>query len=162
MKKTLILLFVGICLGIVISLGSAEMVQRTSGAEFCSKCHSMKAMVAAYEQDVHSGKNYLGIRAQCTDCHLPHDNVVIYMKAKAYTGIKDVLGEIFWADEIDWIANLKRREEYTYSNGCQKCHNLDLIESEADSAHTDFKTGEVNSCVECHKHVGHNTIKTHL
>ncbi len=165
MKKFLILLLIGICLGIVISLGSAEMVQRTSGVNFCSKCHSMKGMVTAYKQDTHGGNNHIGFKAKCTDCHLPHDNVFTYMKAKAYTGIKDVLGEAFWVDEIDWIANLERREEYTYTNGCQKCHNLDLIKYDipkAYLAHRDFKTGKVNSCVQCHTHVGHKNIKAHL
>lgn len=165
MKKFLILLFFGICLGVVLSLVGAEMIERTSGVEFCSKCHSMEGMAESYKVSMHGGNNRIGIKAKCADCHLPHDDVFTYVTAKAYTGIRDVLGELFWVDDIDWIANLERRKEYTYSNGCQKCHNLDVVKYEipkAYLAHRDFKTGKVDSCVQCHEHVGHKNIKAHL
>lgn len=158
-------MILGTCFGVAISLVGAEMVERTSGVDFCSKCHSMEGVANAYKQDVHGGNNKLGFKAKCADCHLPHDDVFTYITAKAYTGIKDVVGEMFWADTHDWVGNLERREEFTYTSGCIKCHNLDVIKYEipkAFLAHKDFKTGKVTSCVECHKHVGHTNIKAHL
>ncbi len=165
MKKFFIFTILGICLGIALSLVGAEMVERTSGVEFCSQCHSMTGMVAAYKDDIHGGNNKNGLKAKCVDCHLPHDDVFTYITAKAYTGIRDVVGEFTWVKDIDWVANLERRQEYTYTSGCQTCHDLDAIQYEipkAFLAHKDFKTGKVTTCVQCHEHVGHKNIKAHL
>ncbi len=165
MKKTILFILVGICLGVTLSLGGAEIVERTSGITFCSKCHSMQGVAKAYLADIHGGNNKNGVKVKCADCHLPHDNVFTYMTAKAYTGIKDVLGELFWADDIDWVTHLEKRKEFTYTSGCKKCHNLDAIQYEipkAYLAHRDFKTGVVHSCIQCHQHVGHKNIKAHL
>lgn len=165
MKKIFVLVLCGVCLGLVLSLVGAEMIEHTSGADFCSKCHSMKGVALAHKEDIHGGNNKAGFKAKCVDCHLPHDNVWKYVTAKAYTGAKDVLGEIFWADTFDWVGNLEKRKEFTYTTGCQKCHDLDAIRYEipkAFLAHKDFKTGKVPSCVHCHEHVGHKNIKSYL
>lgn len=165
MKKITLLIFGGIVLGLVLSLGTAEMIERTSGQEFCASCHSMKGVALAYEEDIHGGANKHGFSAKCTDCHLPHDNVLHYVTAKAYSGARDVLGEIFVADSFDWIDNLKNKEEFTYTSGCLKCHDLSVIRYEipkAYLAHKDFLSGKVQSCVKCHENVGHKNIKDFL
>lgn len=165
MKKFFIFTILGICFGVALSLVGAEMVERTSGVEFCSQCHSMTPMVAAYKDDIHGGVNKNGVKAKCADCHLPHDDVFTYITAKAYTGIQDVIGEYILPTDIDWVTNLEKRQEYTYTTGCQTCHDLDVIQYEipkAFLAHKDFKTGKVTSCVQCHEHVGHKNIKAHL
>lgn len=165
MKKFFVLMLLGICVGLAVSLGGAEMIERTSGVEFCSMCHSMEGVAEAYSNDTHGGNNKHGFKAKCADCHLPHDNVVTYVSAKAYTGVKDVLGELFWADDFDWVGNLEHRKNFTYTSGCKKCHKLEVIKYEipkAYLAHKDFLTGKVDSCVQCHEHVGHKNIKAHL
>jgi len=165
MKKKMLFLIGGILIGVVLALGGAEMIERTSGIEFCSSCHSMKAVAQAYEEDIHGGMNKFGVKAHCVDCHLPHDNVVQYVSAKAYSGAKDVLGELFWAKSFDWMGNLQHREEFTYSSGCRQCHDLNAIRYEipkAYLAHRDYKMGVVKSCVHCHQHVGHKDIKDYL
>ena len=165
MRKITLLIFGGIVLGLVLSLGAAEMIEHTSGKEFCASCHSMEGVALAYEGDVHGGMNKNGFSAKCADCHLPHDNVFHYVTAKAYTGVKDVLGEFFWADSFDWVGNLKHREDFTYTSGCVKCHDLSVIRYEipkAYLAHKDFLSGKEPSCVKCHEHVGHKHIKDFL
>ena len=54
------------------------------------------------------------------------DNVYHYVTAKAYTGVKDVLGELFWAKSFDWINNLAHRKDFTYTSGCMQCHGSDV------------------------------------
>ncbi len=162
MKKFFFVLCCGIVLGIVLSLLSAEMIKRTADKEFCSSCHSMKTVAQAYTEDVHGGKNDLGFKAKCVDCHLPHDNVFHYVTAKIASGTKDVLGELFWAKSFDWIANLKHKEEFTYSSGCLECHDLKAMQykiPKAFPAHKDFLMGKVSSCVKCHENVGHKNIR---
>ncbi len=165
MKKIIFFILCGTLIGLTLSLVAAEMIERTSGIDFCSLCHSMKKVSQAYTEDIHGGNNPLGFRAKCTDCHLPHDNVLHYVAAKAYTGTQDVLGEIFWADSFDWIANLRNKEEFTYTTGCLQCHDLSIIRYEipkAFLAHKDFLSGKVKSCVKCHEHVGHKNIQDFL
>ncbi len=165
MKKIFLLICCGIVLGVVLSLGAAEMIEKTSGREFCSSCHSMKGVAKSNAGDIHGGMNKLGFVAKCADCHLPHDNVFHYVTAKAYTGAKDVLGELFWADSFDWVGNLQHRESFTYTSGCVKCHDLSVIRYEipkAFLAHKDFLSGKVPSCVKCHENVGHKNIKDYL
>lgn len=165
MKKTLLLLLCGILVGLGLALGGAEMIERTSGVEFCASCHSMKAAARAYEADIHGGSNKFGVRAHCADCHLPHDNVFSYLTTKGSNGVEDALGELFWAKSFDWIGNLHNREAFTYSSGCRKCHDLGTIRYEipkAYLAHRDYKMGIVKSCVHCHQHVGHKDIKGYL
>ncbi|PID30209.1 MAG: cytochrome C [Candidatus Cloacimonadota bacterium] len=165
MKKTISLILIGVIIGVVVSLISAEMVEHTSGVEFCSSCHSMEGMTEAYKLDVHGGYNKNGTKAKCSDCHLPHNNVVNYLFAKGYTGVKDVIGEIFYADGIDWIPRLENRADYTYSSGCKKCHDLKAMREDipkAYLAHKEYEMGRVKSCVECHRHVGHKNMIDHL
>ncbi len=165
MRTLFFFLCCGIVLGLGLSLIGAEMIEKTSDAKFCSSCHSMEGVTQSHYEDIHGGNNPAGVKAKCVDCHLPHDNVFAYVTAKAYTGVKDVLGELFWADSFDWKGNLEKRKEFTYSTGCQKCHDLDSMRYEipkAFLAHKDFKNGRVDSCVHCHEHVGHKNIKKYL
>jgi len=104
----------------------------------------------------------MGFSAKCVDCHLPHDSVFHYVTAKAYSGTKDVLGEIFWAKSFDWIGNLKNKEEFTYTSGCLQCHDLKSMQykiPKAFLAHKEFLMGKVTSCVKCHENVGHKNIR---
>ncbi len=165
MLRFLLIITVGIFIGLGIALVSAEMIGKTGGEEFCSSCHSMEGVVVAYVNSLHGGNNAVGFKAECVDCHLPHDNVLHYVAAKAYSGMKDVLGEMFWADSFDWVGNLEHRTGFVYSSGCVKCHDLDAMKyriPKAYLAHKDLKNGVVKSCVTCHEHVGHKNIKDHL
>ncbi len=165
MKKVVVLVSSGLLLGLICSIVAAEMIERTSGIRFCALCHTMKGVSSAYEKDIHGGNNIYGTRARCVDCHLPHDNVAHYLAAKAYTGTQDVLGEMFWADSMDWTGNLKQRKKFVYSSGCEQCHDLEAIHYEipkAFLAHREYKMGVVSSCVHCHEHVGHLDIKGYI
>ncbi len=165
MLRVLFVIATGVCIGLGIALFSAEMIEETAGVEFCSSCHSMGPMVAAYKQSPHGGNNKNGFKAKCTACHLPHDNVLHYVVVKAQSGIKDVLGEMFWVDSFDFEAHLDKRRRFTYSSGCMQCHDLDAIRYDipkAYLAHKDFKNGVVKSCVRCHKHVGHKDLKDRI
>ncbi len=165
MKKLFACLSFGVLFGLIVALGSAEMIGQTSGVEFCSSCHSMEGAAQSYTLDVHGGNNPYGVKAACADCHLPHDDTYNYVSTKAYNGIKDVYGEFFRAEQFDWVGHLKNRQDFTYSSGCQKCHHLDAIRYEipkAFLAHRDFARGVVTSCLQCHEHVGHKNIKDFL
>ncbi len=164
----LILLLVGGAGGAMLIIGTVIAVEKTSGVEFCSSCHSMTPMVKSYKISVHGGNNTQGLTAKCSDCHLPHDNIFNYMRQKIASGNHDLVMELF-ADisKIDWNEKRKHREKYVYDSGCMKCHkNLEGNHGgnhKAFIAHKDYFMGTSGKkCVSCHEHVGHKNLGLYL
>jgi cytochrome c-type protein NapC len=143
-------------------------ISETSDLQYCTTCHSMVPMGKTYEQDVHGGANVNGIRAECTECHLPHESRLRYLLAKSRTGTHDVWAELTKdTNAIDWQAMRERREEYVYDSGCVHCHsNLQRateINTKAFVAHRPYFLGETDEqCVSCHEHVGHHELGEYL
>ncbi len=144
------------------------MVQGTSGAEFCGRCHTMAPMVASYRQDIHGGAGNSGVQAKCTQCHVPHTSNANHMIMKARFGVRDVWAQLTYdLDAIDWQAKREHREDYVFDSGCLGCHsNLEQAsESSAVSfvAHRPYFLGTTESkCVTCHNRVGHRNLSDHL
>lgn len=144
------------------------VVHETGDAEFCSTCHAMRPMVAAYREDVHGGAGDKGIQAACTDCHAPHDNPLNYMWAKARFGTHSLWAQLTYdIDEIDWEAKREERERLVFDSGCLKCHSDLERASEGNPssfiAHRAYFQGETErQCVTCHAHVGHENLSAHL
>lgn len=165
LKKLVIIAIIGVLIGILISYSTYVGVEKTAGENFCSSCHTMKPMVESYKLDVHGGNNQFGFKAQCTDCHLPHNNAANYLLTKAQTGINDVFFESFTnTSKINWQEKLKQPNKFVYDSGCLKCHsNLQeesLQNQRAFLAHRAyFAKTTTQSCVDCHSNVGHKDLK---
>jgi len=149
-------------------IGTETVIERTSGAEFCARCHTMEPFAQSHEKDVHGGDNPGGVVAACTDCHLPHDSAAQHLLTKAQTGLKDVWAQaVYVLHKPDWIANLEHRANFVYDSGCLSCHRaLERASSDnpaASAAHRAyFKSPDSQSCVMCHRRVGHEELKTAL
>lgn len=149
-------------------IGTETMVERTSGAEFCSRCHTMTPFAKSHSEDVHGGDNRGGVVAQCTDCHLPHDSPVSHLIAKAQTGLRDAWAQaIYWIHKPDWLEGLEERAEYVYDSGCLSCHaaleRVTTGDQSAIMAHRAYFGGQMKGgCVTCHKHVGHENLREAL
>lgn len=136
----------------------------TGGNEFCTSCHSMRPIAYSYRKDVHGGNSSSGVAVPCAECHLPHSSHMAYLSAKVRLGIHDFFVENFGSpDKIDWTAKLERREEYTYDEGCLKCHNFleraPMPNNRAVIAHKPYFLGKSDkTCVSCHPHVGHKML----
>jgi cytochrome c-type protein NapC len=165
---TTITIVIGIVIGLLIALASAIMIRKTSGKEFCGKCHTMKPMVQAYEHSVHGGANSKGIVVACVECHLPHDSTIHYLITKAKTGSHDIYAESFYnLKKIDWKDKRKERESYVYDSACLACHsNLKSATTsnmKAFLGHRAYFSGKTNkTCVSCHPHVGHKDLGDYL
>lgn len=160
-----------VILGVVMAGSWALMetaIGRTSDFEFCTSCHSMVPMGKSYEQDVHGGNNVDGTRAECTQCHLPHESQIDYLLAKARTGTHDIWAELTKdTDTIDWRSMRERREEYVHDSGCLHCHSQLQRATEGNNkafvAHRPYFLGETDKhCVSCHEHVGHHQLGEYL
>ena len=69
----LTLLLVGFFGGIIFWGGFNTGMEATNTLEFCISCHEMRDNVyQEYKETIHYS-NRTGVRAICSDCHVPHD-----------------------------------------------------------------------------------------
>ena len=154
----------GLLIAVVMVLTSGYMVNVTNTDVFCQTCHAMKPFRASWQQAVHGGHNDKGFAAQCVDCHLPHGNFVVYMSAKAYTGTRDIIMNLYIDPaEYDCAANAeKHRLKFTYDNACRHCHiKLEPVGVKPGAllAHRAYLYGQTDKkCASCHPHVGHKNM----
>jgi len=138
-------------------------IQRTSGVEFCTTCHSMQPIEASYRADVHGRP---GREAYCTDCHVTHDSFAAHVMGKAQAGAHDIWAELTYdLDNIDWQAKRAHRERYVYDSGCMLCHTEIAYNSRGNPkaliAHRPYFLQETKKqCVSCHPHVGHKNLSS--
>jgi cytochrome c-type protein NapC len=144
------------------------MVEQTAGEPFCASCHTMNPMVAAYRQDIHGGAGDQGVKAKCTQCHIPHDNPITYMITKSRFGMHDAWAQLTYdLDAIDWQTKRGHSEDYVFDSGCLHCHK-DLQRASESSAvsfvaHRPYFLGTTSSqCVTCHDRVGHKNLSEEL
>jgi cytochrome c nitrite reductase small subunit len=85
--------------------------------------------------------------AACTDCHLPHQNIVSYYLYKGYSGTKDVLSFTFKTYPVA-IRATKQTDQIVQAN-CINCHN-DTVENIVAGPQPFDRY-----CWECHRSVAH-------
>ena len=69
----LTLLVVGFFSGILFWGGFNTGMEATNQLKFCIGCHEMRDNVyVEYQETIHY-KNRTGVRAICSDCHVPHE-----------------------------------------------------------------------------------------
>jgi len=166
---SLVVLGLGLAIGLAVfaSLGSF-MVYANSEAFCATSCHEMKDNVAKeYHDSVHD-KNRTGVRATCSDCHVPHDYIPNYL---AKLGIfSDIWGH-FVTHSIDTKAKFeaKRYElakrvwvymKQNDSRECRHCHTTAKMDPEkqtekAQKRHEKLRT-EGLTCIDCHFAISHN------
>ncbi len=167
-KKIFGIAVVGVILGSALTLGVAQFMYVTGGDGFCKSCHSMTPMYESYLQDVHGGKNKVGVKAECAACHLPHDNILKYAYKKSVNGIVEGAITLFGDPEHkDWEAHRKNRADFVFDSGCLSCHeDLQSVSAKNQKAflpHKDYFAKNINKkCVECHENVGHKNLGFHL
>ena len=167
-KTAIFFISVGFVIASIGALVSAEMVGATSDEKFCGSCHSMKPMIEAYKKSVHGGANDKGLVVRCTDCHLPHTNVVEYLFQKAKSGSHDMYVETLGnPGKIDWEAKRSHRERFVYDSACLFCHKglrtATMSNAKAFIAHKNyFSVNSSSKCVTCHEHVGHKNLGLYL
>ncbi len=166
-----ILCTVLIVLPLLLSIGwvlAQYAIERTSGVEFCTSCHSMDPMGQSYKLDVHGGRSVHGVQASCSDCHLPHDGPLNFIWAYWMRHVGDMWVELLYdSDSSDWNAIRELRESYVFDSGCLACHAnlLDAFPRNVDAfaAHKPYFSEKIDKrCVSCHTSVGHKDLSSFL
>ena len=101
-------------------------------------------MDSPYEKWDHGGHSKF---AKCTDCHLPHDNLVVYYMEKGRQGAKDTYA--FVTGNIPVMIRAEEKTKEIVQENCIHCHQ-DAVET--------VMMGEQpfdRYCWECHRDVAH-------
>jgi cytochrome c-type protein NapC len=139
----------------------------TNSEEFCIGCHEMKDNVyPSYTQSIHYS-NRSGVRAVCSDCHVPHkwsDKVVRKIQASKevwgkITGVIDT-PEKFAAHRLQLAQREWKRFEKNDSLECRNCHDESYFDFARQGApgiymHTTMLEAEDFTCIDCHKGIAH-------
>lgn len=121
-------------------------INKTSTTDFCIGCHEMEIVYNEYKLSKHF-ENKKGIRATCSDCHVPNeypDKLI----AKIITGGKDVIMHIvmdqdeFNINRLNMAHNVWESMKDRNSKECKNCHS-NLVDK------TNHKSKEIN-CITCH------------
>jgi len=104
----LTLLIAGFFSGIIFWGGFNTAMEATNSMEFCISCHEMRDNVyQEYKQTIHYS-NRSGVRAACSDCHVPKDwTHKIIRKIQAS---KEVYGKVFGTIDTKEKFEAKRLE----------------------------------------------------
>jgi len=156
--------FVG---GIVFWGGFHTAVEATNTEQFCIGCHEMKDNVyAEYKETIHY-TNRTGVRAVCSDCHVPREwgpKMVRKIQAtrELYGKLVGTIDtrEKFQAKRLDLARREWARMKANNSLECRNCHSMESMASEkqapraARSHELAVKNNE--TCIDCHKGIAHH------
>jgi cytochrome c-type protein NapC len=169
----LTLLVVGFAGGIIFWGGFHTALEKTNTLEFCIGCHEMKDTVyEEYKETVHYS-NRSGVRASCSDCHVPKDwthKMIRKVQASgevwgSITGVIDTK-EKFESQRMAMATREWGRMKASNSQECRNCHNFDTMDArkqkpKAQKMHAEAKlTGK--TCIDCHKGIAHLLPKEYV
>ena len=164
------LLVAGFASGIIFWGGFNTGMEATNTMEFCIGCHEMKDNVyEEYKTTIHYS-NRTGVRAVCSDCHVPKDwtHKMIRKVKASYEVWGKLTGKIdtkekFEANRLamaerEW-ARMKARD----SIECRNCHSFDAMSPDLQKKAPYKKHQEAKaagqSCIDCHKGIAHKLPK---
>jgi cytochrome c-type protein NapC len=153
--------------GVLFWGGFNTVLEFTNTERFCTTCHEMRENVFRELQPTIHFTNRSGVRAKCSDCHVPHDwtdKIARKMQAS-----KEVWGWIFGTIDtreefLDKRLILAQREwtrlKENDSLECRNCHDyvsMDFTRQSLRAARdhsTALDTG-AKTCIDCHKGIAH-------
>jgi cytochrome c-type protein NapC len=157
----------GFIAGIVFWGGFNTVLEATNTEKFCTGCHEMRTNVYEELRGTIHFTNRSGVRAKCSDCHVPHnwtDKIARKMQAS-----KEVWGKVFGtidtpekfqAHRLELARHEWARFKANDSLECRNCHNYDSMDFtrqsvRAQSMHTTYLANKEKTCIDCHKGIAH-------
>lgn len=157
---------VALLAALLLVIGGAAGLAWTSTEAFCIGCHEMRDNVYAEYKDTIHDRNRTGVRAICTDCHVPREPGALLMrKARAtfevwghLTGVIDTK-EKFETHRSALAQRVWKRMKETDSHECRNCHiaekmNVELQSAKAKARHEKGRA-EGLTCIDCHFGIAH-------
>jgi cytochrome c-type protein NapC len=158
----------GFVAGIVFWGGFNTAMEATNTEQFCTGCHEMNDNVFAELKTTIHYNNRSGVRAVCSDCHVPH-NWTDKMGRKMQAS-KEVWGKVFGTINtrekfLDKRLELAKHEwarlKANDSLECRNCHQYDSMDltrqsPRAGQIHQLYLGTGKNTCIDCHKGIAHH------
>jgi len=159
--------------GVIFWGGFNTAMEATNTLGFCTSCHEMEQNVyQEYKETVHF-TNRSGVRATCSDCHVPDPWVhKVVRKVQASNEIlHKILGTVDTPEKFDkerlglakkvWAAM-----KSTDSRECRNCHDFASMKPEDQKKRSrkqhinGMQAG--NTCIDCHKGIAHKKVHDQL
>lgn len=158
--------------GIVFWGGFNWAVEATNTERFCLSCHEMENFVyQEYRQTIHY-QNRTGVRAVCSDCHVPQDwGAKMVRKVQAsrelYGKIMGTINtpEKFEANRLRLAQREWRRMKANDSQECRNCHAFEYFDYSVQGRRSNvahqagLDAGQ--TCIDCHKGIAHSLPAVH-
>ena len=158
----------GFVAGVVFWGAFNTAMEVTNTEAFCTGCHEMHDNVYQELQSTIHYTNRSGVRAICSNCHVPHawtNKIARKMQAS-----KEVWGKIFGtidtrekfeAHRLELAQNVWDRLKANDSLECRNCHSADSMDitkqsPRASVAHQRFLFSGEKTCIDCHKGIAHH------
>lgn len=164
------LLTFGFFAGVIFWGGFNTAMEATNTLDFCISCHEMHDNVyQEYKKTIHYS-NRTGVRAVCSDCHVPKDwshKLVRKIKASAELWGK-LMGTIdtkekFEANRLRLAENEWARMKAVDSRECRNCHSFEGMDTEKQKLRGakmhKIAQEEKKTCIDCHKGIAHQKPK---
>lgn len=158
-----IFLFVGVLLA-----GGAAGLAWTNTEAFCIGCHEMQDNVYKEFKGTIHDKNRSGVRAVCSNCHVPQQPIPMLKRKVAATfelyghfvsGVIDTR-EKFEKHRYEMAKRVWTRMKETDSLECRNCHHDDAMDPEKQSEKAQARHAKMKSegmtCIDCHFGIAHN------
>ena len=151
--------------GILFWGGFNWAMELTNTEAFCISCHEMRDNPYKELQQTIHYKNRSGVRAVCSDCHVPHEWFAKVGRKIAATNelFHKVMGTIDTPEKFEkhrlqlaknvW-ASMKARD----SLECRNCHSIAAMDPHKQSQASQVMFGAMKNgmtCIDCHKGIAH-------
>ena len=156
--------------GVIFWGGFNTAMEATNTLDFCISCHEMEENVyKEYQKTIHYTNNS-GVRATCSDCHVPRPWIhKVVRKIQASNELlHKVLGSIdtpekFEAKRLELSQHVWDGMRETDSRECRNCHAFDSmsLSSQKKSSQTAHARAvdKGQTCIDCHMGIAHKIAK---
>jgi cytochrome c-type protein NapC len=158
---------IGMVSGLVFWGGFNTGMEATNSLEFCVSCHEMRDTVfQEYKETIHY-KNRSGVRAVCSDCHVPKDwthKFVRKIQASQELYVKFISGTIdtpakFETKRMELAQHVWETMKGSDSRECRNCHSWDAMDPKKQHPRGRKKMEQAQkegkTCIDCHKGIAH-------
>ena len=159
--------------GIIFWGGFNTAMEATNTMEFCISCHEMRDNAyKEYQTTIHYS-NRTGVRAICSDCHVPKDwthKLIRKIQATGelwgkMTGYIDT-PEKFEKHRMEMASKEWKRLKASDSRECRNCHSFEGMSGEVQKKSVYDKhmkaKADGKTCIDCHKGIAHKLPKEYV
>jgi len=140
-------------------------LEMTNTEAFCISCHEMRDNVYQELQQTVHWKNRSGVRATCSDCHVP--KAWIYKMKRKIEASNEVLHKIlgtintpekFEAHRLELAQHVWATMKATDSRECRNCHAVESMDPHKQTGAAQMMPDAMKAgatCIDCHKGIAH-------